>query len=167
MNDSVKPEKDEAVSVEEESDTVLLAWVTHPARARPLVTLLVVIFLTILVVIVYNLTASLLFTIVGALILWGSLSQYFMPTRFELTGRGVRIKYTVTTVTKEWNLYRSYYADRNGVLLSPFIRPSRLENFRGQYVRFAGNRDEVMKIVSDKIKMIDDNFELPEDTDAD
>ena len=52
-----------------------------------------------------------------------------------------------------------YYVDKSGVLLSPFIRPSRLENFRGLYVRFAGNKDEVMRIVSERIQMPVDDFD--------
>ena len=63
----------------------------------------------------------------------------------------IEIKTAVQTIRQEWSRYRSYYADKNGVLLSPFARPTRLENFRGKFIRFAGNRDRVMDIVRSKI----------------
>lgn len=53
------------------------------------------------------------------------------------------------------SMFRSFYPDKRGVLLSPFTRPSRLENFRGVYVRYDGNKDEVdafVKEIFDKRK---------------
>jgi hypothetical protein len=152
-----KPEQDQKQEREVAGEEkVLLTWISHPAKARPVVTGLVIIFLTILVALVYSLTASIVFTAIAALILWGSLAQFFLPTRFEFTDRGVKIRYTLSGVAKEWKLFRSYYVDKNGVLLSPFVRPSRLENFRGLYVRFTGNKDDVMAIVATMIEQPSD-----------
>lgn len=137
-------------------DPVLLNWVSHPAKARPRAAVLVILFLFLLVAIVYALTLSIMFTVAGALILWGSLSQFFLRTTFEFTQTKVRVKYIVNKIEKEWSQYRSYYEDKNGVLLSPFVRPSRLENFRGIYIRFVGNRDSVMDIVKTKIRKLED-----------
>lgn len=159
MSDTERQNQEHTAEAAETQDEVLLSWVSHPARHRPVVTALLAIFLTILVALVYELTASVVFSTVAALVLWGSLSQFFLPTRFELTDKGVRIKYTISSVRKEWKLFRTYYVDKNGVLLSPFVRPSRLENFRGIYVRFAGNKDEVVKIVGDRIDMPLDDIE--------
>jgi hypothetical protein len=51
------------------------------------------------------------------------------------------------TLHKDWSIYRSCYPDKNGILLSPFVRPSRLENFRGIYLMFADNGEEVTRFV--------------------
>ncbi len=144
------------IDAEPANDVLLLQWTTHPAADRPVVTILVSLLLMALVFIVYLLTFSAIFTIGAAVILWGSLTQYFLKTSFAFTEQQVRVKYVINKIEKSWSQYRSYYIDRNGILLSPFVRPSRLENFRGLYVRFAGNRDEVVRIVKDKIKMIED-----------
>jgi hypothetical protein len=138
------------------TETPLLAWTTHPAKGRPLITTLVIVFLIVLVVTVYLLTYSVVFCVIAAIVLYGSLTQYFTSTTFELTETKVRIKYVVNKIEKEWSQYRSYYVDKNGVLLSPFAGPSRLENFRGLYVRFAGNKDQVMEIVRRKINYVPD-----------
>lgn len=137
-------------------EATLLSWSSHPAKSRPVTTILVLIFLLVLLVIVYVLTFSPFFTAAAGLILWGSLSQFFLSTTFELTDSRVRVKYVVNKVEKEWSQYRSYYPDKNGVLLSPFVRPSRLENFRGLFLRFNANRDQVMDIVRSKIQFTPD-----------
>ena len=73
----------------------------------------------------------------------GALSAFFFPTTYELTTEKVRVKYLFSVVEKELKNYRSYYPDKNGVLLSPFPRPSRLENFRGIFLRYHNNKAEV------------------------
>ena len=143
----------------EQEPTILLQWVCHPIKSRSvLLTVGLVLFLTILVALTYHWTESTLFAVIAALILWGSVSQYFLPVSFRLTDRTVTVKYTTHKIEKAWNLFRSYYVDRNGVLLSPFGRPSRLETFRGLYVRFAGNKDQVVAVVIEKIQIIEDDI---------
>lgn len=135
---------------------VLLNWVSCPAQKRLKTAIFVEIFLLFLVGVVYVLTLSPIFTFAAALILWGSLSQFYLKTTFEFTERKVRVKYLINKIEKDWSQYRSYYEDKHGVLLSPFVRTSRLENFRGIYIRFADNREEVMAIVKSKIRKIED-----------
>jgi hypothetical protein len=144
------PQNPEATTTE----PPLQSWSTQPAAARPLVTTLVIVFLIVLAVLVYLLTYSAIFTVIAALILYGSLTQYFTKTTYEFTDTKVRVKYVVNKIEKEWSQYRSYYADKNGVLLSPFPGPSRLENFRGLFIRFGGNKDQVMEIVRQKINYV-------------
>jgi hypothetical protein len=150
------PQNPEATTNAPVTEPLLLSWSTHPAKARPLATTLVVLFLIVLAVLVYLLTYSAIFTIIAALILYGSLTQYFTKTTYEFTDTKVRVKYVVNKIEKDWAQYRSYYVDKNGVLLSPFAGPSRLENFRGLFIRFAGNRNQVMEIVRQKINYVPD-----------
>lgn len=146
----------EVISETTTAEPILLSWSTHPAKARPWVTVVVSIFLLVLALSVYLLTLSAIFTVIAALVLYGSLTQYFTKTTFEFSETKVRVKYVVNKIEKEWKQYRSYYPDKNGVLLSPFPNPSRLENFRGLYVRFSGNKEQVMEIVRQKINYIPD-----------
>ena len=150
------PQNPEATTSAPVTEPLLLSWSTHPAKARPLVTSLVILFLIVLAVLVYLLTYSAIFTVIAALILYGSLTQYFTKTTYEFTDTKIRVKYVVNKIEKDWAQYRSYYVDKNGVLLSPFPSPSRLENFRGLFIRFAGNKDQVMEIVRQKINYVPD-----------
>jgi hypothetical protein len=60
-----------------------------------------------------------------------------------VTAEKVKVRYLFTTVQKDMSSFRSYFPDKNGVLLSPFVGPSRLENFRGIYLRYHLNKAEV------------------------
>ena len=150
------PQNPEATTDAPTAEKLLLSWSTHPAKARPLVTTLVILFLIVLAVLVYLLTYSAVFTVIAAIILYGSLTQYFTKTTYEFTDTKVRVKYVVNKIEKDWAQYRSYYIDKNGVLLSPFAGPSRLENFRGLFIRFADNKDRVAEIVRQKINYVPD-----------
>ncbi len=89
--------------------------------------------------------------LLSVLLLGGAIVPYFSLTRYRLDDEGVTVYRTFYTIHKSWREYRSYYPDRYGVLLSPFSRPSRLENFRGLYLRFTNNREEVLAFVKGKV----------------
>lgn len=124
-----------------------LAWTCHPARRQPGRAALVVGVHGALFYLLALYTSSVPFALVLTAVLFLSLSAYFFPTRYTLSAQGVRVKTLVTSFERPWDTYRSHWPDRNGVLLSPFPGRSRLENFRGLFVRFDGNRDEVVAYV--------------------
>jgi len=121
----------------------MLSWVSHPARIRRTALLLVLVFMHAVFIMVYLITSSILMITLAALIFTATLSTFFFPTKYEISKNRVKIKYLVNKVDKDMNSFRSYYPDKNGVLLSPFPKPSRLENFRGVYVRYHQNKAEV------------------------
>lgn len=127
-------------------------WVFFPARANWFVTILVSIFLFCLLVIVYWLTASRFFTIIGAVVLLASMRSFYFPTTYQLYEDKVKVTHTVSSISKNWSLYRSVFPERNGVFISTFTRPSRLENFRGLFLRYGdGDRDKILEIVQSKV----------------
>jgi len=77
---------------------------------------------------------------------------YFLPTRYKLTGDGIVVKSLFTKQEKGWENYKSFYVDKNGIFLSPFRKPSRLENFRGVYIRFHKNKEDVINFVKDMME---------------
>jgi hypothetical protein len=151
----LKAESDssEAVRTEEKIDEGrTLEWVCHPARRNRTVTILVSVLIAALVVIVYFLTYSVWFCVLAFLILFGSLSSFYFPTHYRLTENEIIVKTRMQTLHKKWSQYRTFYPDKNGVLLSPFTRPTRLENFRGIYMKFWYNKDEVVAFVKEQIE---------------
>jgi len=133
------------------SDEVVIRWATHPVKRNTKISILVILFLLVVWFLVYLTTFSPLLTILSVVIMLGSLSPFFLPTYYELDDEKIKVKFFFNTKEKEWNMFRSFYVDKNGVLLSPFERPSRLENFRGLYVRFNQNENEVVDFVKSKI----------------
>jgi hypothetical protein len=134
------------------NDEMVLKWSTHPVKRSILISALVILFLFLVWLVVYLTTSSLFLTGLSVVIMLGSLSSFFLPTRYELSQEKIKVNFFLTTRQREWNTFRSFYVDKNGVLLSPFAKPSRLENFRGVYVRFSQNKDRVVEFVKSKIQ---------------
>ena len=132
---------------------VLLMWTTHPIKKRPLAAVLVSLFILIVPLVVLSITSSKIFGFLSLVVLFASIAKFYFPTYFTLTESEAVIKSSTQTIKKQWSEFRSYYPDKNGVLLSPFVDKSRLENFRGIYLIFDNNADDVMKIVKQKIGM--------------
>jgi hypothetical protein len=87
------------------------------------------------------------FTVIAVLLVWGQVAGFFLPTRYTLTDDAVTVKGLLSRREKPWSDFRSYYVDREGVLLSPFAERSRLERFRGLSLQFHGNREAVVAFV--------------------
>lgn len=137
----------------EEKETPVFEWTTHPMKKRPVATVIVTIFILVTSMLVFYATSSKFFTIGALLVLFLSTAKFYLPTKFKFTDKSVSIKTTSQTIKKNWKDFRSFYPDKNGVLLSPFLEPSRLENFRGMYLIFSSNRDEVISHVKKYIQV--------------
>ncbi len=141
----------------EKSNTVIstektMIWKVHPVKRRPYVSILVSMFIFLVGIVINYSTQSQVFTILALIILLASLAKFYFPTSYELTETEIIIKTTTQTLKKNWSMFRSCYPDKNGILLSPFEDPSRLENFRGIYLMFHDNRDEVINFVKTHIE---------------
>ncbi len=138
------------------SQPLLLQYVCHPAARNLTITILTSLFLILCVALVWLISRSYFMTMLAVIILFGSLAGFYTRTRYYFYDDHLVTATMLHTIKKEWTLFRSFYPDRNGVLLSPFARPTRLENFRGLYIKFAGNKDKVMAIVRSKIDFRED-----------
>ena len=124
-----------------------IEWTVHPARERPWQCAAVVAVLLLAVVGVWYGFQSAWFALVAAAILPLSLLSYFAPTRYRLTAEGVEAHGPITTDRREWSRLKRHFADRDGVLLTPMRRPTRLAYTRGIYLRCSDNRSEVLAFV--------------------
>lgn len=131
--------------------TLPLEWSAWPAKEKPLFTLGLVLFLLAIWVGVGYIYREAVWVLLAVILLLGAVAPFFVITRYRLDEEGVSLKRYVTTMKKRWEELRSYYPDKNGVLVSPFDRPSRLENFRGIYLRFGGNREKVLAVLKQNI----------------
>jgi len=151
MSDLQEKEGQTPLNESTSDKTNVLEWKCHPATRKPWVTIGVSIFILVISMLVFASTDSKGFSFIALLIMFASLAKFYFPTKYRLTDEKVSIKTTTQTLHKEWSIYRSFYPDKNGVLLSPFVRPTRMENFRGVYIMFSNNRDEVIKYVESHI----------------
>jgi hypothetical protein len=128
-----------------------LEWQAWPAKERPLLALGLIVFLLVIWVAVGYIYREAVWVLIAIVLLLGAVAPFFVVTRYRLDEEGVSVMRYFTTMRKRWAELRSYYPDRNGVLVSPFPRPSRLESFRGMYLRFGGNREAVINVLEMRI----------------
>ena len=82
-----------------------------------------------------------------AVALIGSLADFLFPVTYEITPDRAACRMLFKRAEIEWRNVRRCYLDQGGVKLSPLDRLSRLEAFRGVYLRFNGNREQVVEAV--------------------
>lgn len=133
-----------------------MQWTVHPIKRNWKISAGVILFLVALCTAIYFSFNSATFLILSIAFLFISLSPFFFPTTYTFQDDSVLVKSFFRKFSRQWDSFKSYYPDKNGVLLSPFISPSRLENFRGVYIRFEGNRSEVVGFVEKKLKQADE-----------
>lgn len=76
-----------------------------------------------------------------------SLADFLFPTKYFITDEGASCKMLMKSSEIKWADVKRYYLDNSGVKLSPLDRVSRLEAFRGVYLRFGDNEPEVIETV--------------------
>jgi len=134
-----------------------MKWSCHPVKRKPLLSLGVTLLVLLIIALVYNTTQSLWFGLLAFVVMYLSLAKFYLPTHYQLSDKNVTIKTTTQTIQKNWKEFRSAYPDKNGILLSPFTEPTRLENFRGLYLMFNNNRDDVVSFVNSHIDKTPDD----------
>jgi hypothetical protein len=86
--------------------------------------------------------------------LGGALAPYFLPTDYELDEEGAHMRFLGRKKRVSWEEVRRFDVDKQGIRLSPFRRPSRLDSFRGASLRFCRNSDEVIAFVRRKLQPV-------------
>ena len=122
-------------------------WRSHPVVDDYPRSLLLVAAVITLCVGVWVSFDSALYAAIAAAFLAGSLARYFVPTDYALDADGASVRFLGHLRRVAWGDVRRFFVAPEGVQLSPFGKPSRLESFRGTLLRFAGNRDEVVRFV--------------------
>jgi len=128
-----------------------LRWRSHPIVDDYPRSLLLVAAVIAVCVGVWVSFGGLGYAAIAAAFLLGSLARYFVPTDYELDAAGVCVRFLGHARRVPWEAVRRVGVRREGVQLSPFERPSRLESFRGTFLRFAGNRHEVVSFVESQM----------------
>jgi len=128
-------------------ETVVLCW-----RSLPVVDDFPKSLLLVALVVVSGVGVTVAFDSVGlgvlaVVLLVMSVARYFYPTYYELSDAGVSVRSWLGRRQRPWDAFAGCYVHRVGVHLSPFVRPSALDPFRGTFVRFAGNGDVVVALV--------------------
>ena len=123
-----------------------LTWVSHPVK-ESIKKNIIALFGIIVILVGGFIWLYIPGVLMGIVIILLTLLPYFMPTKYSIDEQGIRVQYMFQNRLYEWKHFRSFYIDENGVLMSPFSSPSRLENFRGIYVRYGDKKKEVIELI--------------------
>ncbi len=85
--------------------------------------------------------------ILGFLMIGGATTDYWLPQKFTIDGTGASLRCGISVTSLAWADVQRVVASEDGVKLSPLTEATRLSPFRGVYLRFARNRDEVMEAI--------------------
>ena len=147
MSESVPSDSNSPIADDDQS----IKWSCHPVKRRPLLSVGITLLVLFIIAMVFNTTQSLFFGLLAFIIMFVSLAKFYFPTHYRLSENEVTVKTTTQTLTKNWSEFRSFYPDKNGILLSPFAQPSKLENFRGLFIMFNENSAAVTAFVKNHI----------------
>lgn len=127
-------------------DNIHLQWSVHLARKHPL-KLLISITLGVLTAACGYYVIGLFGAIAATLIMLGSLADFLFPLRYKINSTGAECKMLFKCAQIRWEKVKRCYLDNQGVKLSPLARQTRLEAFRGVYLRFNDNEQQVIEAV--------------------
>ncbi len=150
--------KDDLVTSTKKDSKILLEWSSFPfnenfRKSLALIMFLIFFFLVLWFVAVISWEMP-LFYLIGVLFIVIALLPYFIPTKYKLYQYRMEIYYLFVKVERHYSDFRSFYSDKNGVMLSTFIMPRWLDSFRGQSLRFSKDgkeKEELFKLLEEKV----------------
>lgn len=128
------------------NEEVILSWTVHLARECPgklVCSIMAIVFASLAAHFVIGGIAA----IAVAIIMLISASDFLFPVKYIITKDGATCKMLLKSASIRWENVRNIYLDNYGIKLSPLAVQTRLEAFRGVFLRFSGNEAQVIDIV--------------------
>ena len=130
-------------------DDVLLTWTVHLAREHR-AKLIYSLCMILLASTAGYYTIGTLGAVAAALVMFASISDFLLPVRYTITAKSIKCQMFLKSAEIQWKDVKRCYIDDSGIKLSPLNRRSRLEVFRGVYLRFKDNKDQVIETVQSR-----------------
>ena len=134
-----------------------LEWTSFPLLDYPKSSIFLITFIVFFAWLLWELTVvewdMFYYYLLGMLIFVLSLGNYFFPTRYIIENDSITIDYSITKVNRKFTDFRCFYVDKKGVMLGTFLRPRRIDRFRGMSIRFSKDqteKDELLKLLASK-----------------
>lgn len=84
-----------------------------------------------------------LLSAIGFVVPLVSTAELFLPLKYRIDESGAQVRCGLSVTSIGWSDVRRLLPMADGVRLSPLEKPSRLDEFRGVYLRFRDNAEEV------------------------
>ena len=115
------------------------AWVCHPLVEEPwpksAALVAAILAFSALAAVAFE---GLLYGAIALAVLSGSMSRFLLPTSYEIGAAGIAVSHLFRRRLRTWEEIRRVEVRDDGLFLSPFARPSRLDSYRGLFLPAAG-----------------------------
>ena len=130
----------------------ILTWKSHPLHDEPPAKSVCLIFIIIITSFVIGWSfQSNLFAILSFVLLTITMSRYFLPTHYTIDETGITISLLGNNRKYPWTQFNRADQHPDGIFLSPFTRPHRLDTFRGQFLKTGAQTNEIFHVVQQHI----------------
>src|SRR5947208_838957 len=85
------------------------------------------------------------FALVGFIAIAASTAEYWLPQKYQLDRNGASARCGISVTAIQWSDVKQVIPDERGVKLSPLTGNGRMNEFRGVYLRFNDNREQVLE----------------------
>lgn len=85
-----------------------------------------------------------IFGLIGFIAIIASTAEMFFPLKYRLDENSASVRLGISPTIIRWDEVKRLIPVPDGIRLSPLEKPSRMDNFRGVYLRFSGNEDAVL-----------------------
>ncbi len=128
------------------SSQPVMSWSVHLARRHPVKAIVSLAFVAAATV-AGSILAGPYVALFVAVALVFSLSDFLFPVKYFITTEGVSCRMLLKSCEIKWQDVKRCYLDDFGIKLTPLDRVSRVEAFRGVYLRFGDNQEQVIETV--------------------
>jgi hypothetical protein len=130
----------------------MFEWTVHPFMESPKKAVISILAPVLVPFLVYLWMREWLWVGLAMLLIISSEFPFFIKTRYRMDGTGVTQKRGGVIQFRSWEQIKSFYPDKTGVLISPFLNKTWLENFRGLYLQYGRHREQVIGYLENKLK---------------
>jgi len=143
VSEEIVGQADDAAPAEGRKEPIILEWTVSLARQQPEKLWTVLAAAGLAGFVGYFIAGSIALAFVGPMVILGATSDFLLPIRYRIDEKGATARWGINVVHIAWRDVRRTRFDEQGVKLSPLERPSRMEAFRGVYVRYGDRKQEV------------------------
>ena len=90
---------------------------------------------------------TLVFAVLGAAIILISTAEFWLGTSYKLDPKGASARTGASMTGLEWPDVKRAVAEKDGIKLSPLGTSSRLEAFRGVFLKYGDHKEQVTDMV--------------------
>ena len=129
-----------------ESQPDLLSWRVHLAARSPRKAAIAALAILLAGVLAHLAWPGLPLGLITVGLLFLSAADFFLPIHYRITDRDISLRSGLSLRRLPWSQVRRQARDPHGILLSPLQRPSRLDAFRGVYLRLPDTPDVAQEV---------------------